>query len=121
MQQFSFCLDQGGFAHARMDVATKAMLRIHKGAEGQALITFSLSGRIQPEHVVELRTLLQAEHRKVVLDLKEVTLVCCDAVRFLGFCESHGAELRNCPAYVRRWIVKEQSSGSRPAIPEEEQ
>ena len=114
MDQSSFPLGQGGPAHARMDVATQAMLRIHRGAEGQAFITFSLSGRIQPEHVVELRTLLQAEHRKVVLDLKEVTLVCCDAVRFLGFCESHGTEIKNCPAYVRRWIVKEQSSGSRP-------
>jgi len=121
MEQFPFPLGQGGPAHARMDVATPAMLRIHKGAEGQAFITFSLSGRIQPEHVVELRTLLQAEHRKVVLDLKEVTLVCCDAVRFLGFCESHGTELRNCPAYVRRWIVKEQYCGSHPDLPEDGQ
>src|SRR5262245_48071618 len=120
MQQFSSCLVQGGPAYAQMDVATKAMLRIHKGAEGQAFITFSLSGRIQPEHVAELRTLVQAEHRKVVLDLKEVTLVCSDAVRFLGFCELHGTELRNCPAYVRRW-VKDQSPGSHPDPPEEKQ
>jgi len=96
------------------------MLRIHKGAESGAFIAFSLSGRIQPEHVAELRSLLQAEHRKVVLDLKEVTVVCCDAVRFLAFCESQGTELRNCPAYVRRWIVKEQSPGCHTAAPDEE-
>ena len=75
-------------------------------------MTFSLSGRIQPEHVVELGTLLQAEHRQVILDLKEVTLVCCDAVRFLGLCESRGIEVRNCPAYVRRWISGERSGDS---------
>jgi hypothetical protein len=87
------------------------MLRIHRGAEDGVCVAFLLSGRIQPEHVAELRSLLQAEHRKVVLDLKEVTVVCCDAVRFLAFCESQGMELKNCPAYVRRWIVKQQFAG----------
>ncbi len=96
------------------------MLRIQKGPEGQAFTTFSLSGRIQPEHVAELRTLLESETRKVVLDLKELTLVCCDAVRFLGLCESRGIELMNCPAYVRRWISREQSCVDDRPIGEEE-
>jgi len=88
------------------------MLRIQKGPEGPAFMTFSLSGRIQSEHVAELGTLLQGERRRVVLDLKEVTLVCCDAVRFLGACESRGIELRNSPAYVREWILRERSCGA---------
>ena len=96
------------------------MLRIHKGLEGQAFITFSLSGRIQPEHVAALGTLVESENRKVVLDLTEVTLVCCDAVRFLGLCESRGMELKNCPAYVRRWISKEQSCAVHRPVAEEE-
>jgi len=75
-------------------------------------MTFWLSGRIQPEHLAELRTLLQGEQRQVILDLKEVTLVCCDAVRFLGFCESRGIKVRNCPAYVRRWISGERCGDS---------
>ena len=91
----------------RRDIAINAMLRIHKGPEGPASITFSLSGRIESEHVAELGTLLESEGRRVVLDLKEVTLVSSDAVRFLGACESRGTELRNCPAYVRRWIKRE--------------
>ena len=95
-------------------------MRIHK-AEEQAFVTFSLSGRIQPEHVAELRALLEAETRKVVLDLKEVSLVCCDAVRFLSLCELRGAELRDCPTYVRHWIVKERSRGCSMAAPTEEQ
>jgi hypothetical protein len=78
------------------------------GPEGPASITFSLSGRIQSGHIVELGTLLESENRKVILDLKEVTLVSCEAVRFLGACESRGTELMNCPAYVRRWITREQ-------------
>jgi hypothetical protein len=75
-------------------------------------MTFSLSGRIQPEHVAGLRALLEGEHRQVILDLKEVTLVCSEAVRFLGLCESSGIELRDCPAYVREWIPRERSCGS---------
>jgi len=83
------------------------MFRINKGPEGPASITLSLSGRIQSGHIVELGTLLESESRRVILDLKEVTLVSCEAVRFLGACESRGTELMNCPAYVRRWITRE--------------
>jgi hypothetical protein len=61
---------------------------------------FSLSGRIQSRQAAELRILLESEHRRVVLDLKEVTLVDRDAVQFIRHCESRGTELRNCPAYV---------------------
>ena len=83
------------------------MLRINKGPEGPASVTFSLSGRIQSEHVAELEALVESESRRVLLDLSEVTLVSCDAVRFLGACELRGTELSNCPAYVRRWIIRE--------------
>jgi hypothetical protein len=98
------------------------MLRIQKeSSEGQDFITLLLSGRIRSEHVAELRTLLQAEHRKVVLDLKEVTLVCCEAVRFLGLCESRGTGIRNCPTYVREWILRERCCGADTNALEEEQ
>jgi hypothetical protein len=95
------------------------MLRIHKGPEGPAHITFSLSGRIQSEHVAELEALLESERRKVVLDLREVTLVSSDVVRFLGACESRGTELRNCPAYVRRWIARERCDAAQPLSADE--
>ena len=74
-------------------------------------MTFSLSGRIQAEQVAELRTLLESEYCRVVLDLKELTIVDRDAVQFLRLCETRGTELRNCPAYVREWIIKERSEG----------
>jgi hypothetical protein len=96
------------------------MLRIHKGPEGPVFVTFSLSGRIQSEDVSELGTLLESESRRVVLDLKEVTLVSCAAVQFLGACELRGIELRNSPAYIREWIVRERSNVADSGTPKKE-
>jgi hypothetical protein len=44
----------------------------------------------------------------VVLDLKDVTLVDRAAVGFLARVEVAGAEIVNCPEYVRSWIEAEQ-------------
>lgn len=92
------------------------MLKIQSGPEDLTSITYWLSGRIQSENLVELGALLEAECRRVILDLKEVTLVSCEAVRFLGACESRGTELVNCPAYVRRWIARERCLTDRATI-----
>jgi hypothetical protein len=97
-----------------------AMLRINRGPEGPGSITFSLSGRIQSEHVAELRALFESESRRVVLDLKDVTVVCAEAVQFLGACESRGTELRNCLAYVRRWITRERYRAAGTVFPQRE-
>jgi len=72
-------------------------------------VTFTLSGRIKAEELAELQRLLDAEgqEHRIVLDLKEVKLVDRDAVKFLARCEANGAQLENCPAYIREWIVKE--------------
>jgi len=43
----------------------------------------------------------------VALDLKEVTRVDVEAVRFLGACVVQGIELRNCPPYITEWIRRE--------------
>jgi hypothetical protein len=40
------------------------------------------------------------------LDLKEVTLVGAEAVRFLATCDVRGIGLRNCPAFIREWMSK---------------
>jgi len=39
------------------------------------------------------------------LDLREVKLADRDAVRFLARCEADGIQLKNCPPYVREWIL----------------
>jgi anti-anti-sigma regulatory factor len=77
-------------------------LKIQNRLDESNCMTFSFSGRIQSEHVVQLSVLLKQERRHIMLDLTEVTLVDSDAVRFLAACETQGSELRNCPAFCTR-------------------
>jgi anti-anti-sigma regulatory factor len=83
-------------------------LKIDRSTKG-AIVTYTLSGQINREQFAELRRLLESERpdQRIVLDLKEVTLVDGDAVKFLARCEANGAELVNSPAYIREWIMKE--------------
>ena len=63
---------------------------------------FRLSGRMDAENLVDLEALLNAESGdEIILDLKDLTLVDLDVVRFLRHCETGSIELRNCPAYIR--------------------
>jgi hypothetical protein len=57
-----------------------------------------------------LRDLLDQEKNAVAIDLKEVFLVDGEAVRLLELIEANGTELKNCPAYVREWIMRERAS-----------
>jgi hypothetical protein len=61
------------------------------------------------EDIAILETLIRAEAkgRQIVLDLKDLTLVGRDAIRFLGRCEAGSITLRNCSGYVREWITRE--------------
>jgi hypothetical protein len=72
-------------------------------------VVFTLTGRIQAEHVSELQALVKSDFpdHRLVLDLKEVKLVDRDAVHFLRETEERGAKLRNCSAFVRQWISRE--------------
>ncbi len=90
------------------------MLRIQERSDGDNSVTFSLSGRIESQHVDELRRLLETEQRKISLDLEEVKLVDNAAVRFLSSCDARGIEFRNCPPYVHQWILGVQSSKGEP-------
>ena len=69
---------------------------------------FALSGELNTEHAAALQELLTAEGEgRVVLDLRDITLVDRAAVRFLADAERAGAEIINCPDYVRSWISAE--------------
>jgi hypothetical protein len=50
-----------------------------------------------------------------ILDLSEVTLVDLGVVRFLIKCQDEGIELRQCPLYVREWMVRERAEGLQPS------
>jgi anti-anti-sigma regulatory factor len=83
------------------------MLKIQRSANGEVVLT--LIGRMDAENVAELRTALVSEAKDchIVLDLKDLTLVDRDAVRFLERSEADSIELKNCPAYIREWITRE--------------
>jgi hypothetical protein len=85
------------------------MLKITRAANGD--VVFTVSGRMDAENLAELKTLFNSEasSRRITLDLKELTLVDQDAVRFLGRCEADNIQLKNCPAYIREWITRERS------------
>jgi hypothetical protein len=81
------------------------MLRIQRSANGE--VVFTVSGQMDEEAIVELETLVNSEAtgRRIVLDLKDLTLANEDAIIFLGRCEANSITLKNCPAYVREWIT----------------
>ena len=84
---------------------TYVTLKIEKLA-GEHGTTLKLIGRIRAEHIAELRGQI-ASSAPSVLELREVTLVDAEVVRFLSACESEGIQLQHCSAYIREWIVRE--------------
>jgi len=82
------------------------MLKITRAVNGE--VVFTVSGRMDAENLPELKALFSSEPsgRRITLDLKELTLVDQDAVRFLERCEAHNIQLKNCPAYIREWITR---------------
>ena len=89
------------------------MLRIQRSANRE--VVFTLSGRMDTENAIELKALFasEAKGRRIVLDLKDLTLADRDAISFLERCEADSIKLRNCPAYVREWIRRERRGSSR--------
>ena len=83
-------------------------LKVERISEKNATV-YTLTGRIKEEQVPGLRDLLttHANANQVVLDLTEVRLVDHVAVKFLASCEDDGVVLRNCPPYIREWILRE--------------
>jgi hypothetical protein len=51
-----------------------------------------------------------------LMDLRDVTLVNQDAVKFLAGCEANRIKLENCPAYIREWIERVKSRTKRRRI-----
>jgi len=74
-----------------------------------ALTVFLLSGRVETQAIAELKRLfeLQTAYRGIIVDLKDVSLVDREVMRFLARCEADGVSLENCPPYIREWIRRE--------------
>jgi hypothetical protein len=82
------------------------MLRIQRSTNGG--VVFTLSGQMDEEDIAELETLIKSEANRgrIVLDLKNLTLVGRNAISFLERCEADSITLKNCPGYVREWITR---------------
>ena len=85
------------------------VLRIESVSDGQRVLLL-LSGRLQSEHVEQLKAQIEGRTQSVILDLDGVKLVDRDVVCYLERCEANGVELRDCPLYLREWIARERSS-----------
>ena len=83
-------------------------LRIEKDCDGQST-TIRLIGRMQREHIEELKAQIKAGGASVTLDLNEVSLVDLDVIRFLARCQTEGISLVHCSRYIHNWIAKERS------------
>ena len=83
------------------------MLRIRRSENGE--VVFRLSGQMDEEAMAELETVINSEGsgRRIVLNLKDVTLVNENAVAFLELCESNSITLEKCPPYIREWINRQ--------------
>ena len=82
------------------------VLKIDEVSDGPETVLL-LSGRLDSAQVQELKSQIDGSTQRFVLDLKQVRLVDLDAAHFLAVCETKGIELRNCPSYVREWILSE--------------
>jgi hypothetical protein len=84
------------------------MLKIHRTSD--RTVVFTVSGQLGSDNVNELCQLVDDEPAGsvIVLDLTDLVLADRDAVRFLREYDARGrVVLRNCPAYVRTWMERE--------------
>jgi len=84
-------------------------MKIVKVSHGGA-VTIRMSGDFHREHIAELKTQLEERRPRMILDLKDVTLVDVDVVRFLVACQRNGMKIIHCPQYIRDWISREDQS-----------
>ena len=78
-------------------------------AERGRLSIFILSGHIETEAMAELERMfeLHADCHDIVVDLRDVSLVDREVMRFFMRCESEGVTLENCTPYIREWMTRE--------------
>jgi len=82
--------------------------RIETAARGRCTV-FTLSGRIEKQAIAELRRLFEGltDYRNIVLDLKDVSMIDREVMRFFVGCETGGVALENCAPYIREWMKRE--------------
>jgi hypothetical protein len=80
-------------------------------SEQRGFTIFTLTGRLDIEHIPELENLFgpRTDYRKIIADLKELRFADRAAVTFLSRCEMAGLRVENCPEYIREWMQREKN------------
>ena len=81
-------------------------LKIERDSQG-GKTTIRLIGHFQSEHVGELKKQLQNGGPLFILELKEVTVVDVEVVRFLVESKADGVKILHCSQYIRKWMARE--------------
>jgi anti-anti-sigma regulatory factor len=88
------------------------MLRIDIKLAGDGDTTLALTGKCNGTALGELRRAIERarrSHRRVVIDLSEVTLLDRPSLQFLAAQTREDVKLTNCPEYIQPWIYREYS------------
>jgi len=96
----------GGGTGARVEPSAPMTLRIERVRAGGRVV-IRLIGRVQAECVAAVEAEIEGAGPMPALDLREVTLVDVEAVRFLITCQDGGVALLHCSPYIRRWMARE--------------
>lgn len=87
--------------------------KIDRHVVGKDRVVLRVSGRLTGEAVNMLRASLEQEDGRLTIDLKDLRFVDGDAVKLLTMYESNGAQINNCPLYIRELMRRERGgSGS---------
>ena len=103
-------MNSNGHPTAQVSVPTPLVYELKLKIErdsGKGKTTIFLIGRFDSDHLEELKTQISISSPQIVLDLREVTIVDVEVVRFLVVCKARGAKIVHCSRYIREWIVRE--------------
>jgi hypothetical protein len=81
-------------------------LRIDRQVVGNRAI-IHLVGNLRIEHLDELKAQIGTPDRVTVLDVRGLSLISVEGVRFLNCCEVSGIAIRNASSYISKWMALE--------------
>lgn len=85
---------------------TRALvLRIDR-ADKTGWAVFLISGRLELQHIEQLRAQFALETLPIILDFADVRLVDREVIETLAQWDLDGIKFENCPAYLRDWIAR---------------
>ena len=81
-------------------------MKIERDVQGDKT-TVRLIGDFRSNHIQELRKQVEHAHAEITLDLKEITTVDVDVVRFFVECVAKRTKIVHCPRYIKKWLLLE--------------